>query len=75
MRGDGAIEIKGEEEFNKEVLKTRAAGGARMGDDIFDASLRAGGDFAFDSGNHDSKAIDEEDLTVGRMAVLVGNRN
>lgn len=49
-----------------------------MDDDIFDASLRAGGkkgDFAFDNGNHDSKAIDEEDLTDGRMTVLVGNRN
>lgn len=75
---DEGIEIKGEEEFNKEMLKTRAAGGAQMDDDIFDASLRAGGnkgDFAFDNGNHDSKAIDEEDLTDGRMTVLVGNRN
>jgi hypothetical protein len=28
-------EIKGEEEFNKELLAQRAAGGAQLDDDIF----------------------------------------
>lgn len=75
---DKGIEIQGEEEFNKDLLQKRAAGGANIDDDIFDTNLLAGnkgGEFAFEDGNLQSKAIDEEDLQDGRMTVLVGNRN
>jgi len=35
-------EIKGEEEFNKELLKLRAAGGAQLDDDIFALEPKGG---------------------------------
>ena len=51
---DKGIEIQGEEEFNKELLGRRAAGGAQLDDDIFDTNLHAAtkkDDFAFDTDN------------------------
>lgn len=58
-------------------MNKRAAGGAKIDDDIFDTNLNAAGnkeDFAFDDhGKND--AIDEDDIQDGRMTVMVGNRH
>jgi len=64
-------EIKGEEEFNKELMAQRAAGGAQLDDDIFSLDNKGG---AFQTKGYGGE-IEANDIDDGRQTVMVGHRN
>jgi hypothetical protein len=66
------LEIKGEEEFNKELMDKRRAGGGHLDDDIFAQNLGSKG---MQNNKGYGGAIEQEDLEGGRMTVMVGHRN